>query len=288
MKRTKIIIICAVLTALIISLAACGKNVPGEGTSEDASASISSSDAVPASDTADTPVPASDTTEAAAPKPDPAEIALNINPATAADEAQAYHETVVHGDDKSALDKETSKTGMFCILRDQFNERDRYYVWGYGDSERSADWQWEFNPKNVSALPAQGSIITVTGKLVNSDDALDRIWINDAEIEVKTNRTPDAAYDVDCRFMGSTLERVQVQNINLFAEYFEGKTVAVYGRALSTGSIRNPYDGDAESIVEWSMEFVSEYKNPEEGTLILLTGTVADGYIEDGVVSILN
>ena len=278
MKKSKILIICAVLLALIISLAACGRDVSGEGTTEDASASATPSGAVPVSDT----------TEAPAPKLDPAEITLNVTTVTDEKEAEEYRKTVVQGENGDALGKDTSKTGMFCILRDQFNERDRYYVWGYGDSERSTDWQWEFNPENVSGLPAQGSIITVTGKLVSSDDALDRVWIDGAAIEVKTDYAPDAAYDVDCRFMGSTLERVQVQNVNLYPDYFAGKTVAVYGRAVSTGSVRNPYDGAEDSIIEWSMEFASEYKNPEEGTLILLTGNIADGHIEDGVVSILN
>ncbi len=277
MKKTRILIITAILLALTVCATACGKGTDGGDTGDEASSAVSA-DASNASDAA----------EPSAPKLDPAEVKLNISPVTDEAEAEAYYKIVVHGDNKDFIGKETSKTGMFCVLRDQFNGRDRYYVWGYGNSERSVDWQWEFDPANVSALPVQGSVITVTGKLESSDDALDRIWIADASAEVTTAYTPEDGYDVDCRFMGSTLERVQVQNVNLYPDYFSGKTIAVYGRSAGEGGIRNPYDGAEGSIMEWSVEFDSEYKNPQEGTLILLTGTVADGHIHDGIVSIIN
>lgn len=177
-----------------------------------------------------------------------------------------YDETGKTGD--GYVGNAVVKEGTFTVLRDQFNERDRYYVWGYLDATRCCDYQWEFVPSDPASLPAPGSAVLVTGTFNKSEDALDGYWITDASVEV-LEAYDGADYDYDTTTMSATLARVQVVNIENFADYFNGKTLLLYGRALSTASIQHPYYDES-----WSMDFVADQK-PATGTYLLLGGAVA-------------
>ena len=177
-----------------------------------------------------------------------------------------YDETGKTGEEY--LGKEIVKEGTFTVIRDQYNERDRYYVWGYLDATRCCDYQWEFVPKDPSALPAPGSAVVMTGTFTADDAALDGYWFTDAAVEVlETYDGPD--YDFDTTAMSATLARVEVFNIERFPDYFGGKTLLLYGRALTTKSIQHPYYDES-----WSMDFESD-KAPATGTYLLLGGEIA-------------
>ena len=163
--------------------------------------------------------------------------------------------------------QELTKEGTFTVLRDQYNERDRYYVWGYLDATRCCDYQWEFVPKDPASLPAPGSAIVMTGTFAADDAALDGYWFTDATVEVVEN-FPASEYDYDTTTMSATLARVEVFNVERFPDYFGGKTLLLYGRALNTKCIQHPYyDGS------WTMDFTAD-KEPATGTYLLLGGTI--------------
>ena len=65
---------------------------------------------------------------------------------------------------------EMDKKGTFAILQDDWSGKTRYYVWGYNDTTRCCDYQWEFVPADVSALPEPGSYIRVQGTLTYTED----------------------------------------------------------------------------------------------------------------------
>lgn len=145
--------------------------------------------------------------------------------------------------------KKETKTGTFAIIYDRFNEVTRYYVWGYYDETKCCDWQWEFVPVSTDNLPVPGSLVQVTGTFEKNDAALDGYWYQNAEVSVsKEYKGLDA--EVDMTVMSGTLERVQVINIQQFADYFAGKKVAAYGRVGGATYIVHPYyDGAFEQAV---------------------------------------
>ena len=108
--------------------------------------------------------------------------------------------------------KTVTKQGVFAVLKDAFNKRDRYYVWGYLDQTKCCDWQWEFVPENPDTLPPVGSKISVEGTFVSNEDALDGYWIDSAKVKTLTEFTGKAVA-LNMRAMSDTLERVQVINI---------------------------------------------------------------------------
>ena len=272
MKKSKKIIAAIIISALALLFTACGEKAAEEPSTD--GAEIVTGAAAAQSE----------------PKLSPETVSLGLDYVTDADESAEYQKVIVGGDSEGVKDTTVSKTGMFCILQDRFYDAERYYVWGYGDDARSTDWQWEFVPADASALPAQGSVITVTGTLKETDKALDRLRIEDAAVSVDSEYSADSAYDVDCRFMGSTLERVQVQNVSLNPADFGGKTFAVYGRSGGAASVRNLYDGAEGAIIEWALEYGTAYENPEQDTPIIVTGTLdgEDAVMHDAEVSIFD
>lgn len=169
--------------------------------------------------------------------------------------------------------KDTVKEGTFATIYDAFNDVTRYYVWGYNDWTKCCDWQWELKPDDTSALPVNGSLVTVTGTYEENEDALDKFWIIHPEVTVK--ETFDGRdFDVDMQAMGSTLERVQSINIVRNAEAFEGKTVCAYGRIKDQNTLEDPYYDNS-----WTITLDGEYEVPAFGTLVLVTGTIRDGSI---------
>ena len=178
----------------------------------------------------------------------------------------------------SFINKPTTKTGTFTTLYDRFNEMTRYYVWGYNDQTKCCDWQWEIVPAKDAEIPANGTLVEVTGKFCAGADALDGYWIKDASITVKTPYE-DQNIDVDMCTMGGTLERVEIVNLQNMSDYFEGKTVRAYGRVYSAGSIQHPYYDET-----FELKFESESKLPAIGTEVIVTGTFEGGVIKNATV----
>lgn len=176
-------------------------------------------------------------------------------------------------------DQEFDKTGTFTVLRDSYNGRDRYYVWGYNDATKCCDWQWEFNPSKGQELPPVGSLIRVKGKFVANDNALDGYWIKSAKVTVKQEYTGSGC-DYDLTTMSGTLERVQLQNLWGKPDDYQGKTLSAYGRVAGVGMIQDPYyDGS------WTQSFTSDVSLPAIGTMVIISGTVNASVIENCTIT---
>ncbi|MCR5207901.1 MAG: hypothetical protein K6C14_05425 [Eubacterium sp.] len=176
--------------------------------------------------------------------------------------------------------KPVFKKGTFATLYDEYSHITRYYVWGYNDRTKCCDWQWELKPDDSSDLPANGSLIEVTGTFTKSDDSLDGYWIIEPKIKVLKEYTPPEV-DIDMSTMSATLERVQCYYIGNKAPELEGKTVCTYGRVKTASSIQHPYYNEAYEIpVETGDEM------PAIGMMVLVTGTVKDGKIVNAKVSV--
>ena len=161
-----------------------------------------------------------------------------------------------------------TKEGVFATLEDAFSGVTRYYVWGYADKTKCCDYQWEFVMPEGAEIPESGSWVTMTGTLTASENALDGYWFTDAELKVE-EPFAHAGYDFDMTTISPTLTRVQVINMTQFKDQFDGKTVRVYGRALSLNSVQHPYYDGA-----WSLDFNYDGDpNFAIGDDILLEGT---------------
>ncbi len=168
-----------------------------------------------------------------------------------------------------------TKEGTFTIIHDSFNDTTRYYVWGYNDETRCCDWQWEFVPASADQLPAQGSLVEVEGTWERSDEALDGYWMVNAEITVEKAYVPAQA-DMLLTTMSDTLERVQLINMQQYADEYEGKTVQCYGRVASDSAIEDPYyDGS------WQQPVSSSEPLGAIGTMVIANGVFNGGVISD-------
>lgn len=173
----------------------------------------------------------------------------------------------------------TSKEGTFATIYDAYNDVTRYYVWGYNDQTKCCDWQWELKIDDTSNLPTNGSEVFVKGTYEVNESALDRFWIIDPEITVKTE-FKGRDFDVDMKSMDNTLERVQIANIVNKKEAFEGKTICGYGRMLNENTLEDAYYDDS-----WTIELSGDFEVPAFGTLVEIEGTVKDGKIVDCKIS---
>ena len=190
------------------------------------------------------------------------------------DEYMLY-QNVFYGDyGAEAVGKPVEKQGAYATVYDAYNQRQRYYVWGYYDRTKCCDWQWEFVPENPDALPAPGSMIRVTGTFAASEDALDGYWIEPADCSVEGIYTGPAA-DLNMAVMSCTLERVQMLNILYKPEEFEGRSFTAYGRLTAEGTLQDPYyDGS------WQIPCRQDGDAPDPERLYLLNGTVEDGALK--------
>lgn len=175
--------------------------------------------------------------------------------------------------------KASTKEGTFVRLEDRFNNVTRYYVWGYYDNTKCCDWQWEFVPKDPASLPANGSLVKMTGTFVHSEDALDKYWFTDADVEVKTAYTGPTA-DVDMCAMSATLERVQLINMQAYKDDFAGKSLRAFGRILQPAVLQHPYYDNV-----WTQSFETADSVPAIGTVVIVKGTWRDGTIVDAAVT---
>ena len=195
------------------------------------------------------------------------------------EQGDKYSEIVVGQKVEGHEEEEIVTEGTFTTLFDEYSEKERYYVWGYSDKDMKECWQWELCIKKNSSLPKNGSLVTLSGKIEQSDDALDKIWLTDPSMTVKTNYD-GKSYDVDLSVMSPTLARVQVSYLFSFNDRFEDKTIAVYGKVVSENLVGHPTNNDS-----WQMHFETDSKVPKAGKLVLITGVFCDGMIKEATVT---
>ena len=242
MKKT--IALLLILT-LVFTLAACG-----EKTKANVNDAATGSDAQP-SDIADNS--GNDSVATTAPTAQGAALGLQLN--TGMREKQDQLEYAVYVDifyNQNGAEYENqkyTKDGVFATLEDAFSGKTRYYVWGYADNTKCCDYQWEFVMPDGMEIPESGSYVTMTGTLTQSEEALDGYWFTDVTLKVE-EPFAHAGYDFDMTTISPTLTRVQVINMQQFKEQFDGKTVRIYGRALSLNTVQHPYYDNA-----WSLDF---------------------------------
>ena len=171
--------------------------------------------------------------------------------------------------------QQVEKRGVLGKVQDAFNQRTRYYVWGYLDQTKCCDWQWEIVPKDESSLPPVGSLVVATGTFRADESALDGYWIVDVTVKTEQQYT-GAQEELNMQALSGTLERVQILNILYKPEYFEGKRFIAYGRIAQVNVLQDPYyDGS------WQIGFTSTADCPATGTDVILRGKVADGLLTD-------
>ena len=190
-----------------------------------------------------------------------------------------YQNIFFNGQAGEYVGKTFDKTGILIRLEDRWSQVTRYYVWGYMDATKCCDWQWEFVPKDPDSLPANGSLVKMTGTLRYDEKALDKYWFTDAEIEVKTVYGGDTA-EVDMCTMSATLERVQLVNMQVYPDDFAGKRVRMYGRILQPAVLQHPYYDNA-----WTQEFETGLPVPAIGTVVIVSGTWKDGTVKKAAVT---
>ena len=165
------------------------------------------------------------------------------------------------------LGKSRSVEGTLARLYDAFSQKTRYYVWGYMDATKCCDWQWEFVPQDPDSLPANGSLVKMTGVVTRDDAALDKIWFTDARVELQQVYEPEPC-DVDMTVMSATLERVQLLNMQYKPEAFAGKSLRIYGRVYGLDAIQHPYYDNA-----WTQKLEAKEELPAIGTMVIVAGS---------------
>lgn len=195
--------------------------------------------------------------------------AVKVNKVVNADEMSMYN-AIFFNNDESYMDTEMTKTGIFTILYDAFNETDRYYVWGYADDNGTSGWQWEFTVSDPSLLPKVGSEVTVTGKFVANDNALDKKWIENASLTVVSEYN-NALCKYDLTTMSPILSaRVQVPNIQGNLDKFDDK-ICLYAKVGENNILVSVYDD-----LPWTVHTGHDTVLPAEGTIVTVVGTFDD------------
>lgn len=171
----------------------------------------------------------------------------------------------------------TKKGNLGTILTFDANgdEMIRYYVWGYADETKCCCYQWEFVAPEDWKAPANGSIITVKGTLVASDDALDGYWFDDCDVTVDDKFT-ESDIDYDMTRISHVLAYVQNWYLINYADYFDGVSLRLYGRALTVNTIQDPYWDEY-----WNIDFLWDGDKPSIGQYIVLDGTLSKQETED-------
>ncbi len=177
--------------------------------------------------------------------------------------------------------KEVTKRGVLAKIRDAFNDRVRYYVWGYLDNTKCCDWQWEIVPTDENSLPPMGSLVTAKGIFRGDQAALDGYWITDVTVETETGYAGPQE-EINMLVMSCTLERVQMFNILYRPQAFEGKAFIVYGRIAGTNRLEDPYYNGS-----WQIPFSSGSACPAIGTMVELHGRVEDAALSECTLTVL-
>jgi hypothetical protein len=168
---------------------------------------------------------------------------------------------------------EMTKVGTFAVLQDEWSGKTRYYVWGFADQTRCCDFQWEFVPSDVGALPNPGAYIRVKGTFTYTEEqqggALDHYWLTDTTVDVLEDYTP-SKFDYDLTVMSATLARVQLFSIQNYSDKFADKTMLIYGRVLGPNTLQHPYYDNS-----WNLDFkTADDKNPGIGQYLVLGGRI--------------
>ena len=177
--------------------------------------------------------------------------------------------------------KEVVKRGVLAKIRDAFNGRTRWYVWGYLDNTRCCDWQWEIVPKDENSLPPVGSLVKAEGVFRADGAALDGYWITDVTVETETEYS-GRQEEINMRAMSCTLERVQMFNILYRPEEFSGKRFIAYGRIAGAGLLEDPYYNGS-----WQIPYAPGTDQNAIGTLVEVRGRVKDAALEDCVLTVM-
>ena len=168
-----------------------------------------------------------------------------------------------------------TKEGIFTVVQDKYNNRTRYYVWGYSDNTLCCDWQWEIVPTDTSALPVPGSKVKATGTLTASEDALDGYWYTDASISALSNYTNNAG-PYDLTTMSPTLARVQLVNMVNTIDETRGEKITVYGRIQAGNNLQHPYYDNT-----WSLALDYGGEIPPVGTYVTVSGILEGTNFDD-------
>lgn len=247
MKKLIVLVLCI---SCLLSVTACGKKAAVKSPETDSSNETTATQTEPAIEytTVDSP-------------------ALKVNKIVNADEMAQYNKIFFEKDE--AFDNtDMTKTGIFTILYDAFNGVDRYYVWGYDSEEAVSGWQWEFSVAEGTVLPAVGSEVTVTGKFVQNETALDKRWIENAAVTV-VSEYKDSPCKYDLTTMSPILSaRVQFPNIISNLDKFNDK-VCLYAKVAEGNMLVSPYEG-----LEWSAHTVSGTVLPAVDTYVTVVGTL--------------
>lgn len=256
----KILVAILLVFTVMLSLASCGEkpNDPSNNGAPDTSVSQDMSENGSGSNTAETTIPANA----------PDESVVGIRETFNTLEYAAYMNIFYEKKGDEYENKVYTKTGTFSVLRDEYGDTDRYYVWGYADKTRCCDWQWEFVPSEPSSLPKAGSYIKMKGKLIKDEKALDGYRYVDVTVTTLEDFTP--ADGTDLTVMSPTLARVQIANMQYKPEKFNGKNIRIFGRALNGSCLQHPYyDGS------WNMDMVlpAGESAPSTGQYLTVSGT---------------
>ena len=186
------------------------------------------------------------------------------------------YQNVFYSDFGGSLEgQKVEKRGILGKIQDAFGQRTRYYVWGYLDTTKCCDWQWEIVPKDEKSLPPVGSLVIATGTFRADENSLDGYWIVDVTVKTEAQYIGDQE-ELNMRTLSGTLERVQILNILYRPEYFEGKRFIAYGRIAQVNVLQDPYyDGS------WQIDFSSSADCPAIGTDVVLRGKVANGILSE-------
>ena len=192
---------------------------------------------------------------------------------------QIYQNLFFNDQKASFLGQQMTATGVFVSIRASFNSVTRYYCWGYYDQTKCCDWQWELKLDSTENLPANGSKVTFTGTFTADEAALDGVWMTDVSLSVDAAYTGETC-DFDLCLMNSTLERVQLLNMQYFPDEYAGKTVRLYGRVYDPGTLQHPYYDGA-----WTQSFTASGDVPAVGTEVIVRGTFTADTITDASVT---
>ncbi len=183
------------------------------------------------------------------------------------EEDEAYHDLFYNKNTSAYENKKFTKEGIFAVIFDAYNEKERYYVWGYGHDTRDCCYQWEFVMPEGTKAPAPGSLIEVKGTMTHSEDALDGYWLTDASLSVKKAAT-ETDFDYDLVSMSPTLMRVQIINMLNKSDFFKAVTVRIPGKTVNENTIAPAFTDD-----DWTLHFTSAKSHINADTLVIVEGT---------------
>ena len=257
MTKMKKIIALLMTTALLLTLAACNNNGNDHDHDHDHGDSGASGEQ---SNTPHTHDPSGADVEFVK------ELDFGFEDVISSEEDEAYHDLFYDKNTSAYENKKFTKEGIYAVIFDAFNEKERYYVWGYGHDTRDCCYQWEFIMPEGTEIPAPGSLIEVKGTMTHSDDALDGYWLSDASLTVKkAAEKQDADYDLVS--MSPTLMRVQIINMLNKSDSFKDVTVRIPGKTVNENTIAPAFTDD-----EWTLHFTSAKSHINADSLVIIEG----------------